>query len=88
VQAKYDDQVRFVGVAGRDELEPIQDFVVNLDVGSFPHVVDDELEIWGAYGVRSQPAFAFINDDGTVDVRAGSLGVDGLTEGIETLLAS
>jgi hypothetical protein len=88
VQTKYDGQVKFVGVAGRDELAPIQDFVADLDVGSFPHVVDDKLEIWGAYGVRSQPTFAFLNDDGTVEVRGGSLGVEGLGERIEELIAS
>ncbi len=88
MQAKYDGQVRIVGVAGRDDLEPIQLFVSNLDVGSFPHVVDENLEVWGAYGVTSQPTFAFLNDDGTFEVRGGSLGVEGLSERIEGLLAS
>lgn len=88
MQSKYDGQVEIIGVAGRDELAAIQAFVSDLDVGSVTHVVDDELEIWGAYGVRSQPTFAFLNDDGTVDVRGGSLGVEGLSDRIDGLLAS
>jgi len=88
VQAKYDGQVTVIGVAGRDDLLSIQDFVSNLDVDMFTHVVDEELEVWGAYGVRSQPAFAFLNDDGTVDVQNGSLGAEELAERVETLLAT
>ena len=87
MQTTYDGQVEIVGVAGRDELPAIQDFVADLDVGSFPHIVDEELDIWGAYEVRSQPSFAFVNDDGTFDVRGGSLGVEGLSERIDGLLA-
>ncbi len=87
MQAKYGEDVRVIGVAGRDELEPIQDFISNLDVGGFSHVADEELVVWKEYGIRSQPAFAFINDDGTVEVQGGSMGVDGLSERIDALLA-
>ena len=87
MQTDYDGQVEIIGIAGRDELPAIQAFVTDLDVGAVTHVVDEELGIWRAYGVSSQPACAFLNDDGTFDVRGGSLGVDGLSERIETLLA-
>ncbi|MFW2380714.1 MAG: TlpA family protein disulfide reductase, partial [Acidimicrobiales bacterium] len=88
VQARYDGEVTIIGVAGRDDLLSIQDFVSNLDVGSFTHVVDEELEVWGAYGIRSQPAFAFLNDDGTVEVRNGSLGAQELSARVDALIAS
>ena len=88
MQSTYEGQIEIIGVAGRDELPAIQAFVSDLGVGNVTHAVDEELEIWGAYGVRSQPTFAFLNDDGTFDVRGGSLGVGGLSERIDRLLAS
>ena len=41
--------------------------------------------MWGRYQVTSQPAFVFINDDGTVETRMGAMGLDGLTEVAERL---
>ncbi len=38
--------------------------------------------------VRSQPAFAFIDNDGRVTVRLGALGEAGLIEAIDALLAT
>ena len=44
--------------------------------------------IWERYGVVSQPAFAFINDDGTVETNIGAMGLEGLTEAAEALKAT
>jgi len=42
--------------------------------------------VWREFGVVSQPAFAFIDDDGTVETRLGAMGVEGLTERINALI--
>jgi len=54
-------------------------------VGAFPHIVDESGDVWATYGVRTQPAFVFINDDGTSETHIGALGEAGLTERINAL---
>lgn len=66
----------------------MQLFVANTGVGAFPHLADLDLEVWSKFEVRSQPAFAFIDNDGSVTVRLGALGEGGLIEGIDALLAT
>jgi hypothetical protein len=48
-------------------------------------VVDHDGSIWSSFGVSAQPAFAFVDDDGTVEVFVGSLGETGLTERMQAL---
>ncbi len=72
-------------MAGRDDVDAIRAFVDTYDVGGFEHIVDEGGVIWERYGVFSQPAFAFINDDATVETKVGAMGVDGLTEVAERL---
>lgn len=48
---------------------------------------DAQRDVWAEFGVRSQPAWAFIDDDGTVEVHRGSLGESGLNERIDQLIA-
>lgn len=62
------------------------DFVTETGVGGFEHLIDLRGELWAALGVVDQPAFAFVNDDGTVEVNIGSLGAGGLTERVEALI--
>jgi hypothetical protein len=51
--------------------------------------VDNTGEIWRAYEVRGQPTFAFINDNSdTIKIYSGPLGVDGLSERLDELLAN
>ena len=45
-------------------------------------------DVWEAFGVTSQPAWAFVNDDGTIEVHKGSLGEARLNERIDALIAS
>ncbi len=85
---KYGDDVTIVGVAGRDELDAIVSFVEDLKVDQFPHVVDESGALWREFGVTGQPFFYFINDDGTAQGYLGAMGVEGMSEQLEMLLAS
>lgn len=88
MQQQYGDQVNIIGVAGRDTLSDMQNFVSEFGVGGFDHIADEDTEIWTTFGVTSQPAFVFIDDDGSVETLISSLGRDGLTERVEALAAS
>ncbi len=43
--------------------------------------------MWASYDIRSQPAFVFIDDDGTTDA-TGSLGRARIEEALDALIAS
>lgn len=88
MQNQFDGQARIVGVASRDSIEQMDAFLADTGVDTFPHAADIDGDVWEFYGIGSQPAFVFINDDGTFDTRLGSLDEDGLTERVEQLLAS
>ena len=55
-------------------------------VGGFPHIADEDNAVWAAFGVTSQPRFAFIDDDGSVEVVRLPIGE--LSTRVEALLAS
>ncbi|NCG23902.1 MAG: redoxin domain-containing protein [Actinobacteria bacterium] len=88
MQQQFAGQVNVVGVASRDDLPPMRQFVTDTGVDAFPHIADVSGEIWEAFGVTSQPSLAFINDDGTVEIVIGAIGVDGLVERMTALVAS
>lgn len=88
MQQQFGDRVNIVGVAGRDDLRDMEEFVAENGVSGFDHIADEDTEIWAAYGVTSQPAFVFINDDGSSETLISALGVEGLTERVEALANS
>ncbi len=88
MQHQFEGRARIIGVASRDTIEQIEAFVADTGVDTFPHAADIDGDVWEHYGISSQPAFVFINDDGTFDTRLGSLDEDRLTERVEQLLAS
>ncbi|MCP3801972.1 redoxin family protein [Allokutzneria sp. A3M-2-11 16] len=65
--------VTFVGVAAQDELPAMQEFVSKYKLGSFAHLADLDASVWKRFGVTSQPAFAFVGKNGSVDKVKGSL---------------
>jgi thiol-disulfide isomerase/thioredoxin len=81
----FDGRVQVIGVAGRGEVEEMQGFVADTGTGGLDHLVDDDGSIWSGFGVSAQPAFAFVDDDGQVEVFVGSLGETGLTERMQAL---
>ena len=82
---QYGDDVTFVGVAGRDEVGPMQDVVAEFGLEGFDHVIDADGSLWAAFGVPGQPAWALLDDDGTSEVRIGSLSADELASRLEKL---
>lgn len=72
-------------MASRDDVDAIRGFVDKYEVQGFEHIIDEGGVVWERYGVFSQPAFTFINDDGTVETRVGAMGLEGLSEAAETL---
>lgn len=77
--------MNFVGVAGRDELAAINDFITTLDVGSFEHAVDDDGTLWSSYGITTQPSFIFMDDSGDMATHVGALGLEGLSDQLSEL---
>lgn len=73
VAAELDGEVAFVGVAGRGEEAAMRDFVADTRTAGLDHVVDQDGSIWSGFGVVSQPAFAFVDADGVVEVFNGSM---------------
>jgi len=88
VAERYASQVNLIGVPGRGELDEIVDFVDDTGTRSLTHVPDLNGDIWSAFGVYGQPAFAFIDDDGSVEVFIGGLGGDALADRIDQLIAT
>ena len=82
---RYGDEVTFVGVAGRDDLTAINDFIERLDVGAFEHAVDGDGSLWASYRITTQPSFVFLDDDGSTSTHIGALGIDRLTSMLQEL---
>ena len=85
VAAEYAGQVEVIGVAGRGDVPSMREFVTDTGTGSFPHLVDDEGELWNRFGVVSQPAFVFVDRTGNVETFAGSLSGEDLRAFVDDL---
>ena len=88
VAAEYAGEVNVLGVAGRSDASSMQQFLADTGVGNLTHVNDEGGEIWSEFGVPTQPAFAFIDDDGSVQLVIGRQGQQSLSEVAERLIAS
>ena len=78
-------KVEVIGVAGRGEVSEMEGFVSDTGTGALKHVVDSDGQIWSAFGVFAQPAYAFVDDGGEVEVFVGAMGEDALTERMQAL---
>jgi thiol-disulfide isomerase/thioredoxin len=80
--------VDLIGVAGRGQVSEMHSFVSDTATGGLTHIVDDDGSIWASFGVITQPAFAFIDDSGSVQVFGGALGEAALTDRMAALAES
>ena len=64
----------------------MESFVEDNAVGDFEHLIDIDGVIWSELEIFDQPAFAFVNDDGTVDVNVGSFEQEELAARVQALI--
>lgn len=79
--------VTLIGVAGRDDVGPMRDFVAEHGLQGMTHVVDADGAVWSSYGISYQPAWVFIDAEGNASVAAGALGYDGLFAALDEVFA-
>ncbi len=73
-------------MAGRSDLNNVEEFITLFAVEQFPHVFDPNGEIWALYAVSSQPAWIFINSKGESERAFGVLGDSALNDEIQKIL--
>lgn len=66
----------------------MNEFVDTFGIDNFTNLADESGDVWSAFGIAVQPAWAFINDDGSVDTRLGALGLGGITDAAQQLIDS
>ncbi|MEV7226890.1 MULTISPECIES: TlpA disulfide reductase family protein [Polymorphospora] len=70
----YQDRVVFLGVAGEDEADPLDEYLRTHKV-EYPVVLDDSMNVWRAYAVREPPAVIILSKDGRL-LRGWPGGID------------
>ncbi|MDK1475433.1 redoxin domain-containing protein [Streptomyces sp. 549] len=70
---QHGDDVTFVGVAGKGRTDEMKKFVGTHDLGDFAHTVDEDGSLWSRFGVTAQPALAFVDKTGKVEVVPGTM---------------
>jgi len=85
---EFNGTVEVIGVAGRGKVPEMKQFLTDTGTGGLKHVVDGDGTIWSQFGVAAQPAYAFIDNSGKVEVFVGALGFNALTERMRALAAA
>lgn len=80
--------VDFVGVAARSDVAAMKRFIRTNGIGSFTQVADVNGSVWQRFGVTTQPAYAFISPNGTVETVRGTLSEKELTARVRQLVES
>lgn len=77
--------VTFVGVAARDQPSAMQAFVDKYHLNGVTELADSDGAVWAKFGVVAQPAFAFVDPTGNVEVVEGPLSEPELTARVTAL---
>lgn len=66
---QLDGDIRFVGMAGHDSVQAMQEFVNEHELDHFPHVVSEDGSLWQRFEIPYQPAWVVLDADGEVLLR-------------------
>jgi peroxiredoxin len=82
---EHGDEVAFVGIPGKGEVAQMRTFVSDHRLGGFQHAVDTDGALWSKFGVSAQPATAFIDKTGKVEVVPGTMSASELNKRVADL---
>jgi thiol-disulfide isomerase/thioredoxin len=85
VASALDGSVDVVGVAALGSVDEMKTFVSDTGIENFTQLADPDAEVWSVFGVASQPAFAFISADGSIEIVQGSISEEEILERAATL---
>jgi len=88
IAERYADRVQVIGVPGRGDLDAMRAFVDDTGTSSITHLADLDGDVWSSFGVYGQPAYAFIDDSGSIEIFIGGMGGDALADRIDELIAA
>ncbi|MGE0139356.1 MAG: TlpA family protein disulfide reductase [Ilumatobacteraceae bacterium] len=88
IAERYAEQVTFIGVPGRGQLAAMREFVDDTGTSTLLHAADLDGSVWSAFGVYGQPAYAFIDDTGEIEVFIGGMGGRALAKRVDALVAT
>ncbi|AEA23544.1 thiol-disulfide isomerase/thioredoxin [Amycolatopsis echigonensis] len=83
--AQANSTVTFVGVAALSDAPAMREFVTRYGIGSFTNLADTDASVWQRFGVTSQPAYAFVRPNGTVETVKSGLSEDELAARVHQL---
>jgi peroxiredoxin/predicted small lipoprotein YifL len=87
VASEYAGQAHVVGVAGLGSgSDGMRDFIAQHELDGFPHLADDEGEVWVRFGVTVQEYLVILDAAGTI-VHEGPLSGQELRDQLTTLTA-
>lgn len=87
VASDFEGQATFYGVAGLSpDIAAMQSFVSDTGTESLTHIADTGGEIYTGFGVSSQTTFAFVDDDGSIEIVRGPLEESELRERTQALV--
>ncbi|MBW1596406.1 redoxin domain-containing protein [Streptomyces sp. JJ38] len=85
---EHGDDVTFVGVPGKGGTADMEKFVSTHELDGFQHAVDADGAVWSRFGVAAQPALAFVDKTGKVEVVPGTMSADQLNQRVAELAGS
>ncbi|HEX6257755.1 MAG TPA: hypothetical protein VFZ70_18240 [Euzebyales bacterium] len=83
---QYDGKIDIIGVASRDQVPAMQEFVARHGLEDMVNVADVEGEIWQRFGVVAQPAWVFLDaETGEGERVLGALSREDLEQRLDAL---
>lgn len=89
VASDFEADATFYGVAGLSpDVAAMQGFVADTGTDALTHIADTDGSVYTGFGVSSQTTFAFVDDDGSIEIVRGPLSDGELRERTQALIDS
>jgi peroxiredoxin len=86
---EFTGQAQFLGVAGLSpDVDAMQQFVADTGTDSLTHLADTDGALYAGFGVASQTTFAFVDEDGTIEIVPGPLSEDEIRSRTQALIGA